>query len=78
MVEVYLNGSLEHEFDNISNSSLLAFDLDFLKPSGEYLLEIFAEDINGLRSKIERSIVLTRSDDPSVDLISPEIGSTVL
>ena len=77
VVEVYLNGSLEHEFDNISNSSLLAFDLDFLKPSGEYLLEIFAEDINGLRSKIERSIVLTRSDDPSVDLISPEIGEVL-
>ena len=77
-IEVYLNGKLE---GNMSNLTAGTFYYEFTMPtdlaSGEYLLEVEAEDANGLKSRAERHITLLGTGDPGLSLTSPATGTVL-
>ena len=77
VVEFYLNGDLNATLDdpNSPDGYFYMFTLDSSLPSGEYHVEVVAEDVNGLRSRVERWITVAHEDDPKIELVSPEIGS---
>ena len=76
VVEFYLNGDLNATLDdpNSPDGYFYMFTLDSSLPSGEYHVEVVAEDVNGLRSRVERWITVAHEDDPKM-MVSPEIGS---
>ena len=78
-VGLYLNGQLHASLeDNETNTTGVGeyydFNLSASLTSGEYWMEVVAEDVNGLKSRAERMIVLSATADDNISIISPAIG----
>ena len=75
-MEIYFNGILKE--DNMSNLTDLGLFYEYDVPSdlasGEYLLEVVAEDANGLRPRAERSIYVRGVNDANISITAPAIG----
>ena len=75
-MEIYFNGILKE--DDMSNLDDLGLFYEYDVPSdlatGEYLVEVVAEDANGLRSRAERSIYVRGTDDANISITGPAIG----
>ena len=77
-VELLLNGSSQGVLEgNETTDSFFDFTLPNTLASGEYLMEVRAEDINGQISRAERWISLTGMTDANVSLHTPLIGETL-
>ena len=78
-IEIYLNGVLKE--DNMSNLQFNGFFYEYLLPddlaSGEYLVEVKAEDANGLVSRAQRSVVVEASTSPTISLTAPAVGEVL-
>ena len=78
-MEIYFNGILKE--DNMSNLTNLGLFYEYDAPSdlasGEYLLEVVAEDANGLRSRAERSIYVRGVNDANISITAPSIGEVL-
>jgi hypothetical protein len=74
-VEVFLNGISQ---GNLTFGTFYyEFTIPTTLPSGEYTLEVVAEDANGLKSRSERDIVVRSTTDPVVSLTSPVTGTVL-
>ena len=78
-IEIYFNGMLkENDIDNLTDYGLFyVYTLPTDLPIGEYLLEVVAEDANGLKSRAQRSISIVGDDVVDVSIISPEVGTSL-
>ena len=78
-MEIYFNGILKE--DDMSNLDDLGLFYEYDVPSdlvtGEYLVEVVAEDANGLRSRAERSIYVRGTDDANISITGPAIGDVL-
>ena len=79
-VELYLNGELNatrYLSDANGATGFYDFNLSAGIASGDYRLEVVAEDVNGLRSRAERWISVRRGDDANVSISGPAIGTVL-
>ena len=74
-VEVFLNGISQGNLN--FGTFYYEFTVPTTLPSGEYKLEVVAEDANGLKSRSERDIVVRSTTDPVVSLTSPVTGTVL-
>ena len=79
-VELFLNGELNttrYLSDVNGTTGFYDFNLSTGIASGDYRLEVVAEDVNGLKSRAERWISVRREGDPNVSINGPEIGTVL-
>ena len=63
---------------NLTNSGLFyEYEEQVDLASGEYLLEVVAEDASGLRSRAERSIYVRGVNDANISITAPSIGEVL-
>ena len=78
-IEIYFNGMLkENDIDNLTDYGLFyVYTLPTDLPIGEYLLEVVAEDANGLKSRAQRTISIVGDDVVDISITSPEVGTSL-
>ena len=74
-LDLFLNGDLNSTRSTLNINGYYEFTLPATLPSGEYRMEVVAEDSNGLQSRAERSIALVGETDPVITLDSPAQGT---
>ena len=74
-LDMFLNGDLNSTRSTLNINGYYEFTLPATLPSGEYRMEVVAEDSNGLQSRAERSIALVGETDPVITLDSPAQGT---
>ena len=74
-VELFLNGKSYQRITSMNGAFFYQFNLGADLPSGEYRMEVVAEDANGLIGRAERLVTLRKTNDLQVKLTGPDHGS---